>query len=127
MEKIFKAKRIDNGEWVEFTLGDIGGGDVKGNLYVFHVDAHFDCQKALDKNTICQYTGVKDSEGNRIFEGDYFDSVMVGDYEPMIRGAYVFFCPDELQWQGKLDDKHHCGQLNDYGIKLTGHNIQDKD
>jgi len=72
MEKIFKAKRLDNGEWFEFTLDQIGGSDHIGNLYVYDIDDQDDCQKLLDKDTICQYTGIKDSQGNRIFEGDEF-------------------------------------------------------
>ncbi len=125
MEKIFKAKRLDDGQWHVFNMFDIEWSDhdsVRVNLQIADLDSFV----FVSKNTICQFTGLYASNG-RIFEGDYFDSVMIGDYEPMIRGAHVFFCPDELQWQGKLDDKNHCGQLSDYGIKLTGHNIHDKD
>lgn len=54
-EILFKAKRIDNGEWVEFGLFD---EDIAYNL---------------DLNTICQYTGITaDSTKNpqKVFEGD---------------------------------------------------------
>ena len=57
MEKIFKAKRLDTGEWLEFDMVSVIMGDE--SLYV------------LDLDTICQYTGINDHQGNRIFEGDY--------------------------------------------------------
>ena len=55
MEKIFKAKRNSNGEWDVFYLVDIVTGAET-----------FDDFYAVDLSTICQYTGIDDSEGNRI-------------------------------------------------------------
>ncbi len=69
---LFKGKRIDNGEWVE-------GFYVKcrGHHYILPVydeDHGFDERYAdwieVDPETVCQYTGLTDESGRKIFEGD---------------------------------------------------------
>ena len=116
MEKIYKAKRLDNGKWEEFTLDQIGGSDHLGNLYVYDIDDQDDCQKLLDKNTICQYTGISDSEGNRIFEGDY---VQWGcDVEPVVE--YVSYHAKEAAFLTETS----C--MEERLFLLTGDNIHDR-
>lgn len=87
---LFKAKRIDNGEWVTWNI--FSG--------LYGVD--------IDKSTICQCTGLKDKNGKLIWENDIihngnyfivkwnvpcarFDIVLnnshnipMGEWEPMI-------------------------------------------
>ena len=119
MEKVYKAKRLDNGEWHVFTLDKIGGCSKHGNLYVYDIDDQDDCQKLLDKNTVCQYTGINDSEGNRMFQGDELD------FDPVEWGGpHKFF----IEW----NDKDACfagsGVPSDWPqwCTLTGHNIHDR-
>ena len=67
-EILFKAKRRDNGEWVEgyvvqrygaWFMYDIGNSNTcRQNNYV------------VDPNTICQYTGLTDKNGKKIWEND---------------------------------------------------------
>lgn len=70
---LFKAKRIDNGEWVQGALLDgeshcLIGQEIKFSPYTEH-----ECKIVgyeVDRNTICQCTGEKDRNGNLIWEND---------------------------------------------------------
>lgn len=59
----FKAKRLDNGEWVE--------GDVMHTIedtIIIEIDGvgvH-----VIEPSTVCQFTGLKDCRGEELFEHD---------------------------------------------------------
>lgn len=78
---LFKAKRIDNGEWVEGHLFDDGfenGRMFVGGLVIeeYHGTACDDWSITgidfyeVDQSTICQCTGLKDKNGKLIWEND---------------------------------------------------------
>lgn len=89
-EILFKAKRLDNGEWFERVPVDVTPltcfASDKVSKEVVMVRAGFadwDMPRALeytkvDPSTICEYTGMTDKNGKKIFEGDIVHYV----YEP---------------------------------------------
>lgn len=74
-EILFRAKRVDNGEWTEGYYAKL-----KWCNNIIHVvipdKAEIDSGNSLletyeiNPETICQYTGKSDEDGKKIFEGD---------------------------------------------------------
>lgn len=69
----FKAKRIDNGEWVEGSYLYCKGATTvsfQNEHYILKFDGYGVEWHAIDKETICQYTGLTGKNGNKIWEND---------------------------------------------------------
>ena len=67
-EILFKAKRIDNGKWIE-------GYVVKryGEWFLYNIKNADTCGQsnyAVDSRTICQFTGLTDKNSKKIWEND---------------------------------------------------------
>ena len=94
-EILFRGKRIENGEWVY-------------GCYVNQENKHIIFEKEstwhhyIDKNTLGQYTGLKDKNGTKIFEDDIVEVTI--KYE-------------EYDWDGKYKK---------YTQKLIGKVIYEK-
>lgn len=78
-EILFRAKRIDNGEWVSgYYVYDYAHNAhfiFKNQLVCPNCinDRRIDysvCDYEIDPDTLCQYTGKSDEDGKKIFEGD---------------------------------------------------------
>ena len=65
---LYRAKRVDNGEWVEGLLTIMWG-----QLHIIVLEDE-NTAYPIDESTICQCTGLKDKNGKLIWEND----IMIG-------------------------------------------------
>ena len=68
-EILFKAKRVDNGEWVvgQYVNTCYPGNDKEtGHFIVVYPNEYHE----IYTSTICQFTGLYDRYGNKIWEND---------------------------------------------------------
>lgn len=73
-EILFKGKKKDNGEWIEGYLMDGGMPGEKrifiGKLVIGKWTVTADEFDEVDPDTICEYTGLTDKNGKKIWEND---------------------------------------------------------
>ena len=75
-EILFKAKRIDNGEWVEGCYAECNGKTFIGiNISIYGDIFEVFCTPIIrwlevNTETLCQFTGLCDKNGNKIWEND---------------------------------------------------------
>lgn len=87
-EILFKAKMKDNGEWAEGYLITDEFSNVAFIGYVFGTDngiPHDTDLVEVDPETVCQYTGLTDKNGRKVFDGDLAKCF----YEDVVNGGSI--------------------------------------
>ena len=87
-EILFKAKRIDNGEWVEGLIWKKKYNSNKIFISCFPDEDDNEEAFVVDSKTICQYTGLTDKNGNKIWENDVVKYHFGNDVAPIRFGEY---------------------------------------
>lgn len=128
-EILFKAKRLGNGEWVEgfyvccrksHYILPIFNEDES-----FHgFDDRYDDWVEVDVSTLCQYTGLTDKNGKKIWENDII-TISAYDYlEPTndYTGIVCYFEKDACWCLGDFDEKDKiipiCECYGDYTTEI---------
>lgn len=96
---LYRAKRTDNGEWVEGCLLIIDDSEYRIATSCLQGDVNeilTVCAYEVDQSTICQCTGLNDKNGKLIFENDIvkFD---VYEYEKLVSSTV-----SEIKWCEEL-------------------------
>ena len=82
---LFKAKRLDNGEWVQGYLY----GMLEKKYILWGMTNDIPNMIEVDPTTICQCTGLKDKNGKLIWEND------IASYSDLITGDKKIIC---IEW-----------------------------
>ena len=142
-EILFRGKRLDNGEWVygSFCMDALeqfnGLCGVDGFIRLYDKAKGKMQSHEVDRETVGQYTGLKDKNGKRIFEGDILHIAKIADglggyYQPPFDYPVNVVVKWDLcawMWETLCEDKRYIsfpGAWCHYECEVIG-NIHDTD
>lgn len=78
-EMLFKAKRIDNGEWIEgYYYKRVQGNNVVDAIEKYNGNIESIEYYEINPETLCQYIGITDKNDRKIFENDIIETHTFG-------------------------------------------------
>jgi uncharacterized phage protein (TIGR01671 family) len=122
---LFRGKRLEDNEWI---FGYMADSDEISNVNEIAMP-----REVVDKDSIGQWTGLYDYDGNKIFEGDIVECVSWNEYfsnphtgevmEPFRRICYIGFVNGGFKMIEPMPyglKAHTCDIIYDGDIKIIG-------
>lgn len=114
-EILFKAKRKDNGEWVEGQYVYITNPLTEDGKPIKHLicDGTNIFNDLIDPDTLCQYTGLTDKNGKKIWENDILRYSYDYDGSPFLKdGEEIKYRVGAVFWREWRGSWAVCGRGN---------------
>lgn len=108
---LYRAKRMDNGEWVEGLLTIMWG-----QLHII-VPEDENTAYPIDESTICQCTGRRDEDSKLIFEHDIVGFI---DCTSTENGYSEHGCVGEVLWDDETLSFQVTGRLSAESYEVLG-------